>query len=524
MFAENYGYTMKIPRTKEGRIIPYNPHTGIPYSYMQEGAKHDASGTPVGPYGHGPGGLWGRPGQDRQVFSAVMQPLGGMYDRLPVLDDDGLYDNQDQFGGYNADFQTIITGVTASSQSIANQPTAACNPFPRGGLTKVCTIVNPNGRYGAELTELDIERVGLLSDLSDPTYLRLVNSPGVQPIGPTGTQMGQDMLINEFNKRAFEAGHGFRVWINSRLWEGDPANSAASNGWKDIMGFNLQINAGNKRDAYTNNICTAADSDVKQFGYSLVNGTGSPINRDIVQYMDMMYHYLQWNAQQMGLTPVKWVIAMRPELFDEITKIWPVRYYQEALTAIAAFTNGRVTIAANETTTMRDDMRKNLFLPIRGERVEVVLDNGIIEQNVTTTGNLSAGQYASDIYFIPMTVRGGIPVTGFKVFKMNNPIAERIIQEGRVLMTWTSDGGAYRWYVRQTRNCVLWDFVTKFKLIMRTTQLAGRIQNVAYQPLQHTRDFSGSGSIYEADGGRTNFGIDPQYYTTWGGATPQTIN
>lgn len=520
MFAQQ----QLIPRTKEGRIIPFNPHTGTPYSYMQEGAKHDASGTPVGPYAHGPGGLWGRPGQDPQVFSAVMQPLGGMYDRLPVLVGDDLYDNQDSFGGYNADLQTILTGVTASSQTLANQPTAECNPFPNGGLTKVCTIVNPFGRYGASLTELNIERVGLLTDLSDPTYLRLMNTPGAQPIGPTGTQMGQEMLLNEFYKRAFEAGHGFRIWVNSRLWQGDPANSTASNGWKDIMGFNLQINAGNKRDAYTNTICTAADSDIKQFGFSLVNGTGSPINRDIVQYMDAMFHYLQWNADQMGLSPVKWVIAMRPELFDEITKIWPVRYYQEALTAIAAFTNGRVTIAANETTTMRDNMRNSLFLPIRGQTVEVVLDNGITELNVTTASQLSAGQYASDIYFIPMTVRGGIPVTGFKPFNMANRIAESINALAPYVASWTTDGGAFRWYFRQLRNCYLWDFVTRFRLVMRTTQLAGRIQNVGYAPLQHTRDFSGSGSIYEADGGRTNFGDQPQLYNTWGGNTPSVIS
>lgn len=479
------------------------------------GFKHDSPGAPAGPYGHGAGGLFNQPGQDMRVFSAMVQPLGGIVDALPVVYNDMI---DSQFGGYEQELFTTITGVTASNQTLAAQPTAQCNPFPAGGLMKVCTLANPYGRYGASLRELNIERVGDLLNPSDPTYLQLAANMGQGGMAPTMPAAAQDLLINEFHRRAFEAYTGFRLWIGRRIWQGNPANSAASDGWRDVLGLDLQINSGNKRDFYTSNLCTAADSDIKNFGFNLVNGSGN----DIVKYMDMMFFYLNWNSDRMGLSPTTWAIVMRPELFDEIVKIWPVRYYQEGLLAMNNFTNGRVVINANEMTTARDDYRNNLYLPIRGKRVNVILDEGITEYDITTNSNITvAGRYASDIYFVPMTVRG-IPVTYIQPYRMNNPIAERIIQEGRVLNTWTSDGGLFRWYVRETRNCVTWDFVTRFRVVCRTPQLAGRIQNVMYEPLQHVRS-AYPDSTYFANGGRTTGAPSPVGYTEWNGATQGTF-
>lgn len=476
------------------------------------GYKHDVLSGAVGPYGHGAGGLFNQPGQDMRVFSAMIQPIGGIVDALPVVYSDML-DNQ--FGGNEQELYTTITGVTQSSQDLAHQPTVVCDPFPQGGLMKVCTLVSPYGRYGAQLRTLDLTRVGDLLNPSDPAYLQLVASMQQGGLAPTMPSGAQDLLINEFQRRAYEAYTGFRLWVNNRIWNGNPANSTLSNNWRDVEGLNLQINSGNKRDAFTSNLCTAMDSDVKDFGFTIANAANA--SRDIVQYVDMMYYYLNWNASRMGLAPCEWVIVMRPELFDEIVKIWPVRYYQEALLQIAAFTNGRVTIAANEATTARDAMRSGLYLPIRGRQVPVVLDDQITELNVTTASQLLAGQYASDIYFVPMTVRGALPVTYIQPYRMNNPIAEAIVQEGRVLTTWTSDGGLFRWSVRTTGVCVNWDFVTRFRVVCRTPQLAGRITSVGYAPLQHVRS-SDPSNFYFANGGRTTGAPSPFDYSSWSGS------
>lgn len=483
---------------------------------LQIGFKHDASGTPVGPYGHGQGGLFSQPGQDMRVFGAMLQPLPGLLNELPVLYTDPI---DGGFGGYLNEFFTTITGVTAANDATANQPTTECGPFPAAGLMKVCTLVSPLGRYGGHVDELNLEKVGLLLNPADPTNLQLVNrfSTGVGPALPGGYG---DILTNEFTRRAFTSVHAFQLRMSRLIWSSNPVNTAASNGYKETMGLDLQINSGNKRDAYTSNLCTAMDSQIYNNDYALITGT-----TDIVSRLDSMYFQLNWIARQSGLDPVEWAIVMRPELFDELSKVWPIKYYQELVASVAT-TNQNVARFefGSETAVLRDEMRRvgSEFLPIRGRRVRVILDTGITEQNVTTTGRLVAGQYASDIYFVPLTVVGGVPVLYIEPFRMDNPLTEAVVREGRVLNTWTSDGGMFRWYVLQTRNCISWDYVTMFRLVLRTPQLAGRITNVSYQPYTHLNS-AYPDSNYFVNGGRTNSPV-ASYYAQWSGATPTVVN
>lgn len=471
------------------------------------GFKHDASGTPAGPYGHGYSGLFNQVGTDRRVFNAMLTHTGGLLQALPVIYNDML---DSDFGGFNNEFYSILTGVTAGAQSVANQPTTPCGAFPGAGLMKLCTQVSPFARYGQRLRELDLERVGKLANPADPTYLQFMGSLGEnQLFGPNTPPALRNFMLNEFTRRAYEGRVEFHRWVSRRLWNGDPTNSSASNGWKDLVGMNLLINEGNKRDFTTGSVCSAADSKIHNFQLNLVNGTV-----DIVGAIDQMYYNLwQWNAPRMGLSPVKGALVMTPGLFEELVKIWPVRYYTEMLTSMAAFTAGRITITANEAVEARDAMRSGKYLPIRGEPVPIILDEGITEYDVNTLAGLTAGTYASDIYFVPLTVMGGIPATYLTPYRQDNPIAEAIVRDGRAMMTWTSDGGIFRWYVEQTRNCLNWEFHTEFRLVMRTTQLAGRITNVAYRPLWHVRS-AYPDSAYFADGGATT-GQTQTGYVNW---------
>lgn len=490
------------------------------YGGMQQGQKHDVTGAPVGPYGHGIGGLFTFPGQDAKIFSAMLQPQLSILNDLPLLPADPFPGAG--YGGYQQEFFTTITGVTASSQTDANQPTVECDAFPRGGIMKVCTMVSPYGRYGASLDQLNIEKLGMLGNPTDPTYLQNMNlqAPVLGPNVPGGGS--NSILYNEFTRRAFTAAQGYALYVARKVWTGDPTLSASSNRWKDVLGLNTQINTGNKRDALTNTLCTAMDSDVKDFGYQQITGT---VN-DIVRYIDMVYAYLHWNAAESGMNPVKWKIYMRPQLFDEIAKIWPIRYYQEAITQINALgSNVRMNFGA-EVTDLRDKMRAGSFLPIRGELVPVGLDEGIPERNGNPAtafynSNLLSNQFASDIYFVPLTVLGGIPVTYLEPFRQDNPITEQVIRDGHIEGTFTSDGGMFRWYVRRTNGCVDWNFVNQFRLVLRTPQLAGRISNVAYAPLQHFRD-AFNDSSYFTNGGRTNYPSTPSYYSEWS-STPTQV-
>jgi len=405
---------------------------------MQQGFKHDVTGAPVGPYGHGVGGLFSMPGQDAKIFSAMLQPQLSILNDLPVLAADPVPGAG--YGGYQQEFFTTITGVTASQQDDSNQPTAECEPFPGGGLMKVCTLVSPYGRYGAALDQLNIEKLGMLANTADPTYLQNMNLQN-PPLGPTAPGGIANVLYNEFARRAFTAIHGYALKVATKVWTGDPALSASSNRWKDVLGLNTQINTGNKRDAISNTLCTAMDSDVKNYNFGIISAANSTISNVI----DTVWAYLNVNARQMGLAPVRWKIYMRSQLFDELTKIWPIIYYQQLIAQANNFTNARFNFGG-EVMALRESMREGLFLPIRGVRVEVGLDDGIPERNGNAgaagySASLLSGQFASDIYIVPLTVLGGVPVTYIEPFRQDNAITEQVIRDGRILNTFTSDGG-----------------------------------------------------------------------------------
>jgi hypothetical protein len=165
-------------------------------------------------------------------------------------------------------------------------------------------------------------------------------------------------------------------------------------------------------------------------------------------------------------------------------------------------------------------MRESHLIPVNGRFLMVVEDDTIQEDNVTTNAALAAGQYASDIYGIPLTVLGGYPVTFWEYFNHANA-QELAVQQIVNGLTFTTDGGMFRWFVDFARGCLKLNAKFTPRLRMRTPQIAWRITNVAYQPLQHFRSWDPA-STYFADGGVTEGG-NPQYYSSWNPTTPATL-
>ncbi len=515
MKQNSRGGTQILPFAAPQQQPPIYPYQ-VGERGLQQGQKHDPATNPVGPYNYQNGGLFAQPGMDARVFSAMAIAENGLIDALPIIRtpvDGG-------FGGITSPFFNTFTGVTqGAAESVSNQPTEPCDEGPSGGLLKLCTLTAQFGRWRFSIDPIDLETVGDLSPYAT-TNLQLVNPMSVDGFGTPAMASAntRDIFRNTFIQRAFASAYSAKRLFSQRLYSGNPSNSSASNYWKDITGLDIFINENNKRDAFSSNLCTALNSDIKDFGYDRIGGTG----RDIVRYFDSVFGWLDWNASRMGLNPVEWVIAMRPELFDELVMIWPIRQYQEALAQIALFTNGSLNVPASETIAMRDEMRNGRFLTIRGRRVRVVLDEFIPERGPTQTPLLVNGQYGSDIYIVPLTVRGGIPVTYIQPYDMSNAIAEAIVNVSgqQAVGTFTSDGGLFRWYVYSRAGCLSWSFATRWRLLCHTPQLGARITNVGYQPLQHFRS-SDPTSSYFADGGRTNSGQNPvKLYTDWGGSTP----
>lgn len=486
---------------------------------QQLGEKHDPSGTAVGPYGHGPGGIFNIPGTQDRVVSAIMNPLSGVAAELPVYNG-GIGVEQNQFGGEMQELQTVLTGVTTGNlDDFSNQPTTDCADGPEGGLMKVCTFVNTYGRYRASTKEVSMFRAGMLASAIEPLTLQLMNAPALREgaIGnPSAGISVRNTLLNELARRVYESVVSFQRMFSKRFWIGSPSNNSGER--RDIMGMDLHINEGTHVDYLSSAVCTAADSDIKNFGYDNVNGTG----RNIVEYIEMVDAYVMWNAEQQGLTPYEYRLAMRPEAFRQISAQWPVRAHIDALLGVAQYTNISLNLGGNETLQERNRLRRERVLPVNGRDVRVILDDSIPESNITNNGNLTAGQYASDVYFVPWTVMGGVPATFWRYYNYANGQAEAIANfRGIQNPTFTTDNGLFRWYVNFKNGCLKLNYEMAPKLVMLTPQLGARIKNVKYVPLQHFR------SAYPDQGYFFNGGVTSQptqkYYAPWSTTVPVNI-
>jgi hypothetical protein len=58
----------------------------------------------------------------------------------------------------------------------------------------------------------------------------------------------------------------------------------------------------------------------------------------------------------------------------------------------------------------------------------------------------------------------------------------------------------YSWAIDNLKWCYDLTLKTEMRIVLRTPQLAGKIQNVRYSPLQHLKDYNPD-SVYHLDGG-----------------------
>jgi len=79
---------------------------------------------------------------------------------------------------------------------------------------------------------------------------------------------------------------------------------------------------------------------------------------------------------------------------------------------------------------------------------------------------------------------------------------------------WPTDGGRYLWAVQSTNWCFKIQAKIEPRVVLRTPQLAGRIQHVMYTPLQHLREWDPT-SPYRLKGGEEEYNTPPSYYTPW---------
>lgn len=461
--------------------------------------KHTTpTGTPSLPYYTGPGGLMAYPGIEREVISTVMAPVG-IGDILPVHMANIVYP-----------LVAYLLNFAATSGSNAS---TVCGDGPTAGPASVCRQTSLFGRYTMMTRELERNRLGAQIDQAEPTGLRLVNNPllnMVQALFPASAQ-GDVNFANEIVMRMLEVGVALRNTLAQQTYIGNPANNTA--GYQEFAGLDLLIGTG-KVDAITNTSCPDLNSDIKNFNLGLITSLSSGV--DIVASVVAIVHYIQTRAQQTGWNGLDLAIAMRPELFYEVSALWPCSY----LTSGCAFraTDGTVqmNVDAGDQIAMRDAMRQGSYLLVDGQQVRVVQDTTIHEYTNATLAGVGAGQYASDIYFVPLRANG-FDLTYWEFFDFRNGAMDK--PDGDPRMDFWTDGGQYLWHHKPPLNwCEQWIVKTHPRLRLLTPHLAGRLQNVRYQPMQHVPT-PFPGDPYGPNTGVTS-NAGPSYYGDGAAWTP----
>jgi hypothetical protein len=439
---------------------------------------------------HGNGSLWGSFPIERDVISAHIAPHG-LAERLvhlPSVTENPLY--------------ATLTGYTAT---VGSEPVNPCDDAP-AGYVKGCNITAPFGRVMRDTQTIEIDKVMLKANRGDFQDLvlrgQVLNLQSA--FNPTG--LNDADILNIITKSEMViVGVNVDRTLARHVWQGNPANNTAGGGYKEFRGLDLQI-ATNHRDAHTGAICTALDSDVKDFAFDLITGTG----RSIVEYMSMVAFYLDQVAVGSGLDPVNWVVVMRADLWQELSAVWPCQYNTNkcSTTASLAVPGAVVMIDGRENITDRDAFRTGMYLPINGRNYPVILDDGIFEYTNTTSSSVPSGQFASSIYFVPLTMTGNFPITYMEYLDYRQAGSDVSLLAGKQPF-WT-DGGEFYWAIDPANFCFKLKAKTERRMTLRAPQLAGRIDRVRYAPLQHLRSgFPDSG--YFKDGG-VSLRADTSYY------------
>lgn len=434
---------------------------------------------------HGPGGIWTDPALERDVITAHVRPFG-ISARLPLI---ATVNVAPQFG--------VLTGFTAVN---GDEPDYACEDAP-SGYSKGCTLSAQFGLLRRDTQTIDLDDVMLKLHRGDHTDLMLRGQVlGLTNLNPSVTNQA-DILNLVTASEMVTVGVNVERELSRRIWQGSTALG-------QMPGLDSQIATG-QLDFKTNTLCPAVDSDVKDFALDEIGGSG----RDIVEYVQMLEYYLRYNAMTMGLDPVEWVVVMRPELWFELSSVWPCAYNTNKCSNAMTGTNSRLFIDGRENVAERDAMRNGMYIDINGNRYQVVLDTGIYEHNNINNAGLQPGEYASTIYFVPLTIVGGMPVTYREYLDFRQAARDMSATQGRPDVWWT-DNGVYSWSITQEKWCFKLHVKTEQRVILRAPHLAGRIDNVKYVPLQHLRE-SYPDSAYFHDGGVSLRSTDTSGYAVW---------
>jgi hypothetical protein len=439
---------------------------------------------------HGPAGIFGAAGIDQQIISTRVRPTG-LTSRLPA-----------RASNFTNPIVGYLTGFLDDED--ADEKTYACDDPLEAGSLKSCFQGSAFGRIERKTATLELNALGQRVNRGEFDDLMLLNEPLL--VGDFGTPtvpgtFGQ-AFASELNARLMTVGVAFQNAIGRMNWTGSTANNT-SGGYAEYSGLETLVTT-THTDVLTNVSCPSLASDVKDANYKTVENDAA----DIFSYLTTIYRYVKHNARTMGFDPVEWAFVMRGDLFQQLSDYWPCVY---ATYRCAGGTNTPNVTMGLEMRQLANDMANGYYLKLDNVNVPVIIDDFIPEATSTTNANVPEASFASDIYLLPLSVRGGIATLFYEYFDFGGPnAAMQAVQDGRLGTFWTSDGGKFLWTLNQTNWCVAWLAKIEPRLRLLTPHLAGRLQHVMYSPLQHFREPDPAGP-YFVDGGNTTGSWSPYY-------------
>jgi len=461
------------------------------------GQRLKASGTSVGVAPTGTHALFNQYGVEPGIVSTIVRP-------------DGIEDFLESQGHirksmYLEPVFAIMTGQTASTGS---EPTAPCDEnVPVAGDLKLCHQTWQFGEMTMKSKPVRLDNLGELVNRSSPIDLKLLNNPfdtpsqteAVTSINVNAQQVFRSALVKSMVELAFD----FKRRYARLIWTGNPTNTAGSSGgYLEFNGLQRIINTGYK-DILTGIACSAADALVNSnISGTIAQNSPSTVVRAFVE----TYRDRRLLADMVGIRDVQYAWVMRRQLFLALTEIWPCAYYTyRCYNSSPAGGNSTAFIDATTQAKMRDDMRAGLYLLIDAEKVPVIIDNTMDEQNV------GGGNFQSDAYLLPLKSSTfndtDSQITYLEYFDYSGPFGMRSIlgelgpqDEYRV----SSDGRFAIFFLGGTAFCKQIMMRTRKRVICRAPFLAARIDDIRYAVYVHEREWQPGTSYYE-NGGQTSF-------------------
>lgn len=438
-----------------------------------------ADGTPITTYMYSEGGLFGTAKQDPVLINAMVSPFGvaAALDWIGVDHENPIYQS--------------ITRISTSSTA----QSTVCGDCGVPTILR-CAQTSCFGRLCQSSEEVQYDELGLRANVNVPRLALFGNI--TDPMGNIIIGMGQP-ITDMFALSVAGAGYNIRRVEGGLMWTGNPVNNAG--GYEEFSGFNLIINTG-KIDALTGIACDALDSTLINYSSNVVGAAGSP---SIVAYVSAVVRQIWYRIRTGGFdkNTADIMIVMHPNTADCVFDAWACEYGISCQVG-ATPRNDALVVAA-----LRDDLKNRMVLKVDGVEIPVVLDNSI-NQAVAYLGDDT--NMCADIYVITKSINGRRITWGeYQDFNRTGGATESFFRR-----TWgatgvaATDGGRFAIAPGASGGfCLDAKVLTKPRIIALMPQLLGRVQNVCCNPLKPFPAVSGSGGLYEVDGGVTT--VPPNY-------------